>query len=81
MAITRITTSVRFSTRIASNADPLAVPGTQLWELNYRVREGRGEHVLATAMVSEVAARRMVANLLAQRPVGSAVEDIYTELP
>jgi hypothetical protein len=80
VAITRITKTIRLSTRIATDADPVAVPGTRLWEIDYRVREGRDEHTLNTAVVSEAAARRMVDNLLAQRPAGSAVEDVLAEV-
>lgn len=52
---------------------------TMLWIVDYTVREGREERCLSTAMAAEAAARRMVANLLAQRRPDASVDDVFTE--
>lgn len=79
MTVTRRATSIHLSCRTAGDGDGVAVPGTQLWVIEYTVREGRSERRLSTAMAEEPAARRMVANLLRDRQPGLSVEDVFTE--
>lgn len=46
---------------------------------DYTVTERGGESRFSTDHVSEVAARRMVANLLEDRLPGLTVEEVYSE--
>lgn len=72
MGITRHATRVHLSTR----TDPAGMP---VWTVAYTVTEHGRESSFVTDHVSEVAARRMVENLLADRLPGLTVEDVYTE--
>lgn len=79
MTITRRTTRIHLSCRTAGDGDGVAPADTRLWVIDYAVREGRDELHLSTAMAAEAAARRMIANLLAQRQPGASVGDVFIE--
>ncbi|MBN7296593.1 hypothetical protein [Mycobacteroides abscessus] len=79
MGITRHPTRVRLSTRTATESDRIAPAGMTLWVVAYTVTQNGRESSFVTDHVAEAAARRMVANLLADRLPGFSVEDVYSE--
>lgn len=79
MGITRHPTKVHLSTRIATADERIEVAGTVLWTVAYTVTERGRESSFVTEHVSELAARRMVSNLLRDRLPGTARSDVYTE--
>ena len=79
MAITRHAMRIHLSTRIAGPDDGFAPAGTVLWTVAFTVVERGRESSFVTEHVAEAAARRMVRNLLADRPPAVSVEDVYTE--
>jgi hypothetical protein len=79
MGITRHPIRIRLSTRIAGAADTIATAGMRIWVVAYTVTERGRESSFMTDHVSEAAARRMVANLLRDRPPGLSEDEVYTE--
>lgn len=79
MGITRHPIRVHLSTRIAGLDDRIAPAGTRLWVVAYTVTERGRESSFTVPCVAEASARRMVANLLRDRLLGMAVEDVYSE--
>ena len=79
MGITLFTTRVHLSTRVATAADLFAVPGIDLWVVDYTVVQKGRESRYTTPCVAEAAARRMVENLLRDLAPGLSVEDVYSE--
>lgn len=79
VGISRFTTRIYLSTRTAGAADRIAPAGTPLWVIEYTVTERGRESSFTVPHVSEIAARRMVANLLRDRLPGLGVEDVYSE--
>lgn len=79
VGITRHATRIRLSTRTADAADRVAPAGTELWTVEYTVTERGRESSFTVPHVSERGARRMVANLLADRLPGTAESDVYSE--
>lgn len=72
VGITRFATRIRLSTR----TDPA---GLTVWVVDYTVSQHGRESRFVTHHVAEAAARRMVANLLADRLPGLSVEEVYAE--
>ncbi|ORA27384.1 hypothetical protein [Mycobacterium aquaticum] len=79
MGITRHATRIRLSTRTAGPDDRIAPAGTLLWVVAYTVTERGRQSSFTVPHVSERGARRMVANLLADRLPGTPESDVYSE--
>lgn len=79
MGITRYPVRIRLSTRIAGPDDHITVPGMTLWTVEYTVTDRGRETSFVTDHVAETAARRMVANLLAELAPGLDPEDAFTD--
>lgn len=79
MGITRHPIRIRLSNRTAGPEDTIAPADTLLWVVDYTVTERGRESSFTVPHVSERGARRMVANLLADRLPGLGVEDVYSE--
>lgn len=79
VGITRFTTRIHLSARIAGEAEGIAPAGTVLWIVDYTVTQNGRESRFTTPCVAEAAARRMVENLLRDRLPGLSVDDVYSE--
>jgi len=79
MAITRFTTRVRLSKGVAGESAGAAIAGHPAWIVEWTVVQNGRESSFRVTDYAEVGARRLVANLLANRLPGLSVEDVYTE--
>ncbi|MDO3110456.1 hypothetical protein [Mycobacteroides abscessus] len=72
VGLSRDVLRVELTTRLATAEDRTAVSGIQLWIVAWtkRLPVGRGERTWTAPHVSEVGARRMVANLMAELAPG-----------
>lgn len=70
MGLSRDVVRVELTTRTAGPDDGAAVAGVQLWIVTWTKRERGGERDWSAPHVSEVGARRMVANLLLELAPG-----------
>lgn len=79
MGITRHITRIHLSTRTATADDRVAPAGTPLWVITWTVGECGGDKTFTAPCLTEASARRMVANLLADRLPGLSESDVYSE--
>lgn len=80
MGLSRNIVHVEPSTRTAGADDRIAPAGTPLWVVSWTVQERVGHERTWTApCTTEVAARRMVRNLLGELAPGLTVDDVYLE--
>ncbi|TWS25335.1 hypothetical protein FK268_09070 [Tsukamurella sputi] len=71
---------IELTTRTAGSDDHVALPGMPLWVVDWTRRDRLGrERSWSAPHVTEAGARRMVANLLAERVPELPVEAVFTD--
>lgn len=70
VGLSRDVTRIELTTRTAGPDDGAAIAGVQLWIVTWAKKERGGERTWTAPHVSEVGARRMVANLLLELAPG-----------
>lgn len=77
----RFTTKVVLTTGVAKPSTGAAVDGMPVWTVDYTIEQNGRERQFRVNDYTEAGARRMIANLLANRKPGRSIEDVYTEIP
>ena len=80
MGLSRTIVRIELTARVAGPDDRVALPGMPLWEVSWTARDRLGrERNWSAPHITEGAARRMVANLLAERAPGLTLEEVFTD--
>lgn len=79
MGITLFTTKVTLTKGVAGPSTGAALVGQPVWIVDYTVEQRGKSSSFSVPDYSEVGARKLVANLLANLKPGLRVEDVYSE--